>query len=511
MSEKTFSTIAGASLLLVAFNMVGKGLGFIREIVFANYYGLTKDFDIYLIGAVIPVVLNSIILFIGQNFFIPSYQKISIGNKAEGKKFFTISLILFTLFGSLLTVGIFFCSEQFVGFFIRNLIEQKTIAIKIFQLSLLTLPFNSAIAILIAFLQAEFEFKSSVISYLFPNVVIIVMVFFFIHLFGIFAIPIGTLTGTILQFGYLVYIVNHKKTFARFDKSILVNVIKNFGGFLGFTILIEIMGQFFVLIDRYFYSSVPQGSIAALNYAFNVFVLPITIFTFAFSTVIFPKFSFHSSKDNLFKQFVKALNINTFIALPITLIFLFYGDVLIQLFFQRGNFQFSDTEKTFTLLKIFSLSLVFYSGYAILNKLIYSIGKLKMLAVIQVSAILLKLILNFSFVNTYAQNGLALSSAISFIFFFVSGILVVKRYFKGMIFQETILEFGLNLLNGVFSYLLVWFIFTIGKINWEYETIIKISLFVCIYILNSKVIKQNTYNLLEENIILLKGLIVDKK
>ncbi|MDP3683717.1 MAG: hypothetical protein Q8S01_07260, partial [Ignavibacteria bacterium] len=158
MSKKVLSTIAGASLLLVVFNIMGKGLGFVREIIFANYFGLTKDYDIYLIGAVVPVVLNSIILFIGQNYFIPSYQKISIENKSECNRFFTISLFHFTLFGSLLTIFFFLYGEQFVGFFIRNSIEQKSIAVKIFQLTVLTLPFNSAIAILLAFLQANFEF-----------------------------------------------------------------------------------------------------------------------------------------------------------------------------------------------------------------------------------------------------------------------------------------------------------------------------------------------------------------
>jgi len=509
MSKKVLSTIAGASLLLVVFNIMGKGLGFVREIIFANYFGLTKDYDIYLIGAVVPVVLNSIILFIGQNYFIPSYQKISIENKSECNRFFTISLFLFTLFGSLLTIFFFLYGEQFVGFFIRNSIEQKTIAVKIFQLTVLTLPLNSAIAILLAFLQANFEFKSTVISYLFPNIGIIVIVFFFIHLFGIYAIPIGTIAGTILQFGYLVYVVNHEKPFVRFGKSIFISVIRNFGGFLGLTILIEFMGQLFVLIDRYFYSAVPQGGIAALNYAFTLFVLPITIFIFAFSTVIFPKFAFTNSKKDLAQQLVKALNVSNFIALPTTLIFLFWGDVLIQLFFQHGNFQISDTEKTFVLLKLLSLSFVFYSGYAILNKLIYSIGKLKMLAVIQVSAILLKIFLNFSLVDHYAQNGLALSSTISFIFFFVGGMLVVKRNLKGMKFREISFEFSLNLFNGIFSYSLVWYIFMIVKINPIYETIIKICLFVFLYVINSKLVKQSTYKLIEQNIVSLKKLAIN--
>lgn len=510
MPKKLLNTIAGASLLLVVFNLMGKGLGFVREIVFANYYGLTKDYDIYLIGAVVPVVLNSIILFVGQNFFIPSYQKITSENKTEGKKFFTVSIFLFTLFGSLLTIIIFICSEQFVGFFISNSFQQKTIAIKIFQLSVLTLPLNSAIAILIAFLQARFKFKSTVISYLFPNLGIILVVLFFTNLFDIYSIPIGIIVGTVLQFGYLIYIVNHERPFVRFDISILHSVLRNFGGFLGFTILIEMMGQLFVLTDRYFYSSVPQGGIAALNYAFTIFVLPITIFIFAFSTVIFPKFSVSSSKDDLFQQFEKALNVSNYIALPIAMIFLFWGDGLIRLFFQHGSFQLSDTEKTFSILRILSLSFIFYSGYAIINKLIYSIGKLKLLTLIQFSAILLKITLNILLVKPYGQNGLAISTVISFVYFFVGGMLVVKRNFIGMKFQEIIHELGLNLLNGIFSYSLIWYIFTIGKIDWEYESFVKISLFVCLYIINSIIIQQPTFKLLEGNIYSLKELVMNR-
>ncbi len=45
MKNKFASTIAGASALLTFFGFFGKLLGLARESLFANYFGLSSDYD----------------------------------------------------------------------------------------------------------------------------------------------------------------------------------------------------------------------------------------------------------------------------------------------------------------------------------------------------------------------------------------------------------------------------------------------------------------------------------
>lgn len=75
MKDKYTSTIAGATILMAGIGIISRGLGFFREVTFAGYYGLSSEFDLYLIGTVIPLTLNTIILFIAQNIFVPYYNR----------------------------------------------------------------------------------------------------------------------------------------------------------------------------------------------------------------------------------------------------------------------------------------------------------------------------------------------------------------------------------------------------------------------------------------------------
>ena len=55
---KFTSTVAGASILLTSMGLLSRGLGMIREMVFASSFGLGEEFDIYLVGAVLPLTTS---------------------------------------------------------------------------------------------------------------------------------------------------------------------------------------------------------------------------------------------------------------------------------------------------------------------------------------------------------------------------------------------------------------------------------------------------------------------
>ena len=122
MKQKFTSTIAGASIFISLLLLVSRGLGFIREVIFANNFGLEKDFDLYLVGAVLPVTINVIILYIGQNFFVPAFQKIESSATQEAQKYYNQSFILFIGGGTVVALILFVFSDINIIFIpkIRN-------------------------------------------------------------------------------------------------------------------------------------------------------------------------------------------------------------------------------------------------------------------------------------------------------------------------------------------------------------------------------------------------------
>ncbi len=488
MNKKFTSTLAGAFIFITILNLFSRGLGFFREVLFANYFGRGIDFDVYLVGAVIPITINAVAIFIGQNYFIPAYHKVKSRDPDSTNKFFTANFFIFILIGFLISIVLYFLSETIIDLYLNtgsNLI--KEITVNIFRLFLITIPFSFGISILTAFEQAEYKFKYPAIGRLFLNFTIIPILILFTDKFGIYTIPLGFIFGFFLQFIYLLIKGSSRVSFSFFslkDKKEVFN-------FLDITIfsviLIETIGQFYLLADRYFFNMVDQGGIASLSYASNLFNLPVTVVSLAFATVIFPKFSEDiqtKSFDNLQKNLSDSISANLLFFVPIAFLFFFYGDSIIKLLFERGKFSSLDTLDTFLALKAYAFSLIFYSTYAIFNKIIYGAKFVNSLLLITVAGIVLKITLNFVFVGLWKQNGLALSTSISYLFFFLSGFILVYKKLpirnQSLFFKELVF----HLANGLFSYLIVRLIFSYIIPKYNYIDLVKILFFLPVYILN---------------------------
>lgn len=455
LNKKFTSTIAGASILLTVVGLMSRGLGLIREIVFAGSFGLSKAYDLFLVGTVIPLTLNTVIMYIAQNYFIPVYNRLKSESPQQAKSFISKSLIMFISGGFIIMGVLYFFSVNIISLYVNNPgIEEEKIAVIVLKIYSFTLPLNAAFSVLAAYLYSEFEFKLPTISQLLVNIAVILIVIIFSGEIGVISIAYGYLLGIILQLVFVfIYTLKLKINLLIFKGSGTKLFYWNSGLIL--IIIIETLSQVYLISDRYFLNQVDKGGIAALNYSMNVFLLPISIISVALSTALFPSFSKSFVENNINEingRLSKFFSVNLYIFVPLTFIFLFFGDIIISILFQRGAFKTNDSSMTFETLKYFSLSLIFYSSYTILNKLMYSIELIKELLIITILGCSLKVFFNFIFVSYMKQDGLALSSSISFVFFFGASLLTLKRKlnFKNMLLKKLFLI----LLNSILAFIL---------------------------------------------------------
>jgi len=502
MKKKYTSTVAGASLLITAVGLVGKGLGLIREVVFANYFGLNTQYDLYLVGAVLPITINTVILYLAQNYLIPNYNKVKVNDTDGSYKFVNSTFWSFTFFGAVLSLILFYFSGFIIKYYLQTAsAEYLNSTLYVFRIFLLTIPLNSAFSVLAAFLQAEFEFKTPAVSQLLLNISIIFLVVIFSNSFGVYAIPAGYLLGSLIQLIFLLVKSKRKIRFNFFNfiKDGNVRSIINYS--LVITILIESISQIYLLADRYFFDSVQKGGIASLNYAMNIFLLPVTIISVALSTAIFPKLS-HSFSSNMKEDVQKKLDnfysINLFLFIPISFVLILYGDVIIRILFQRGEFDSNAVLMTFGVLKYYALSLVFYSSYTVINKLMYGANLGRELLLITVAGCLLKVFANFILVKDYEQNGLAISTSISYMFFFLVGAAVTVYKLK-MEIIHFIKEFFFNIFNGILSSLISILVIPGGLFSSALaDGFLRLVIFLLVYAINSKLVDQSAVKLFEE-------------
>ncbi|MGE5847796.1 MAG: lipid II flippase MurJ, partial [Ignavibacteria bacterium] len=341
MSKRFSSTVAGGSIIITLTGIISRGFGFIRELIYATIFGLQADYEIYLVGSILALSINTAVYYLAQNYFIPSYTGYSADRKKSAQflvNTFWLFVLLSFAFALLLFVFTPVIINSYMSYELSEHLHQT--AYSIFRIFLITIPLNAAYSILTAYLQSKFDFKSPAVSTLFLNLSIIILVLIFNKILGVFSIAVGYLLGTLLQLLFLFLILGkeEKVIFLKFNFNLSgtgrLNLI------LGFTILIEVINQIYPLIDRYFYDKVERGGIAALNYASNVYILPISIISIAISTAVFPKLSENLSTNSLKELFERLDNffrINFFLFVPVAFIFFLYGETIIGILFQRGE------------------------------------------------------------------------------------------------------------------------------------------------------------------------------
>ena len=486
MKSNFTSTIAGATVLLAGVGIISRGLGFFREVAFASYYGLTTEFDLYLIGVVIPVTINTIVLFIAQNIFVPLYHKYKSDDSAN--YFLYQQLRIFLFISLLIFIFLFILSKTIITSYQPDIdLVSKQIVNSIFRLSIISIPLSSLNSICIVYLQAKYDFKNGAISQLFLNVVIIIAVIILSSTFSIYAVPLGYVVGTLLQ---SIYLVKKSKInlvsifkFSTLIKPIIPLPIKS----LIIIAAIESTGQLYMLLDRFFFLQVDSGGIASINYAQNIFFLPMQIFSIALTTAIFPKLSELYSNE-LFDKFEsiinKSLHVIVVIFIPTTIVLFFWGDLIIKLFYERGKFLATDSSMTFQVLQMLTLSLFCYSIYAVLNKIFYTVNQNGLLLIITIVGIFVKLFFNMILVGPLSQGGLALSTTITYIYFFVVSLLVLK--IKKIYFPDSKLFFiSLSIIiNSVVSLVIVTFIFASISNHSTFISLIMLLTFVGLFTIN---------------------------
>ncbi len=486
-SRKTaiLSSVFGASLLLAVMSVVSKGIGFVREMIYAREFGLAEDYNVFLVATAIPLIINTSIYFLSQNYFIPAVNKFKNENGGSENLFFTSTMIFFFIVGSGLAAILFLFSQSIIDWYFTTSPENvKNFARELFSIYLITIPLTSAASIASAFLQSKNVFHHPAVSQLLLNIAVVVMLILFAADYGVVIIPAAFVIATVIQVVYLFIFVKNNIRFSG-ELKISENIKFILSKTLMFTLIAEILSLSFMFADRYFLNFVNEGGIAALNYAYTIYLLPVSIITMTLSTVLISKFSesYYTEMEEVFHERIKvSVNVLIMIFTPIAVAMFLWGDVLVKILFQRGNFSAQDTEQTFRVLKIFAVSLVFYSIYGIVNKSLYSVNLLKQLVAITFASLILKMTLNKILVSQYFEAGLAASTIIVYSFMFLSAyfVLAYKLNIAGK--YEWVKKF-LFYFSAAFIAGIITFVFgTLSEgANADVVKIIKIILFLAVY------------------------------
>ncbi len=383
-------------------SLVIKALGFYKELVIAENFGLSELLDTFLIAVLVPGFISTVFLNSYNNVFIPNYIS-ELKQNGNIKAFQTTSFLI------TITIGLFFVliSYLFTDVYLEIFFKGHTAAyyslVKL-QLHYLLpcLIFWAMSSLLTGLLNIDNEFFYASFSNLFTTLSIIICLIFFKEVLKEKVLAVGMLIGSFLDFIYLLIISLRRKIIHLGKPDFYSNNILLLLKQVPAKVSSSLLNGLNPIVDQYFSAQLIIGSIAALSYGTKIPDVVIGLIAIALGNVLLPYFSKQAVEDykKTYQLLLKILKYS-FVAcgiLAIALILL--SQPIVSIIFERNAFTPENTEIVYRVQQMYILQIPFYVMGMVMNRYLTAINKNNFLVVTSTISLILNIVLNYFLIRT---------------------------------------------------------------------------------------------------------------
>lgn len=357
-----------SSAIVGGMTLVSRISGFIRDMLFANIFGVNAATDAFFVAFRIPNLLRR--LFAEGAFahaFVPILIDYKANETAEELKLFidktagSLAIVLFavTLIGVITAPLLIILFAP--GFLWES--DHFGLAVQMLQITFPYLFFITLTAFAGGILNTHGKFAISAITPVFLNISMIIAAVWFSPLmdlpiaalaWGVFAAGVVQL---LFQIPALIELGMLPKLRFDFHDAGVKRIIKlMIPSIFGVSVV-----QINLLVDTLFASFLASGSVSWLYYSDRLVEFPLGIFGGAVSTVILPNLSKNHADANpiaFSKSLDWGLKLVLLFGLPATIGLVYLSDPLLSTFFQYNEFDANDVKMTGRSLSAFSFGLL---------------------------------------------------------------------------------------------------------------------------------------------------------
>jgi len=170
-----------------------------------------------------------------------------------------------------------------------------------------------------------------------------------------------------------------------------------------------------VFTSTFLASTLQQGSVSWLNYAYRLMQLPIGLFGVAIATVTLAEVSRHAAAKNMadLKDTLRlSLRLVFFLTIPATLVLMAMAAPIVSLLYEHGKFTAGDTLQTAHALWAYAVGLAAFSAVRVMVPAFYSLDMARVPVTISMITIGATVGLYFLLMGPLQHSGLALATSI---------------------------------------------------------------------------------------------------
>ena len=291
--------IIKTQIIVMLFMILGKVIGFLREIILASKFGTTYEMDTYSFNSTLLLFLATIGYAITTTV-IPLFTELKDKEKFKEQERIVNNLISCVfIMGIAITIMSIVLSNVIVvlfapGFTGESFITARNLTI-IMSFSIIFMLIQSVIT---GVLQANGKFYTPAAMALIGNIVMLIYLLFFVSKFGIIGFGYITVLAYFMQL--LINIPSYKKLGFKyyFYMNIKDEKIRTILRLSISVIASTCIMQVATFINNFYGSLIGEGSISIYNYANRLITLGIEIVPIGISMVIYPILSKMGSNKN---------------------------------------------------------------------------------------------------------------------------------------------------------------------------------------------------------------------
>lgn len=411
--------LVNASLILTVAALASRLLGWVRLLVIGSQFGASRELDAYFAAFRIPdAIFQLVVAGALSAALIPvfsGYRARDQEREAWKLASSIINLVLIALAGLSLLMAVF--APILVPIVAPGFDAPTTeLTVRMTRVMLLSPVFIGMGAVVSGILNSYQRFTVPAIAPLIYNLAIIASAIFLAPVMGVEGLAVGVAVGSLLHL--VVQLPNLGGVGQRYDLSIGLSHpgVRRVAWLMGPRMLGLAAGQINFIVSISLASGLPEGSITAYNYAFQLSQIPVGVLGVSVAVALFPTLSRDAALGRISeirRQVSGSLRVLVFLGAPLTAIMIVLARPLAAVFFQYGLFSASSTERTAGALAFFSIGLVGHIVVHVLTRAFYAMQDTRTPVTWAVIAVAINVPLMIWLVGPMGVDGLALALSIS--------------------------------------------------------------------------------------------------
>lgn len=459
-----------STVLVTIFILAGQCLAFLTQIVIAACFGAGANMDAFLAASAVPQYLMAALIGSIGMVLIPMFvDYAAVGREEEAWRVASsvINLCLLTL-GVLTVIGM--VSADAILRRIAPGLPDTTHSLAV-NIALITWPgilLLTAISLLTSIYQAQLRFAWPAAVPVLGAAANLAMIAVFSRWWGVVGLAVATTSGLILQSLLLLPIVTRTGQYRMSVEWRHPGVTKILT-LLGPLVFANIISKATPIVERFLASSMLEGSISHLNYAFSLSSVAVLILSMGITTVIFPNMAVNAASNDMagFRQNVSSsLRFMWLAVAPATALGIALALPLVSASFQRGQFDATDSAAVAGLLRIYLLGLTGACLGNITGRSFYALKDTRTIAVIGSVESAAYLLYTYHLASSFGTAGVALGFVILYNISFLWQAIVI-RYKTGNVGGRLVVDsFARIGMAAVIAGTVAWFLSNLSENLW---------------------------------------------